>query len=249
MMLLLATTAQAQGFKMVTGEPLNTDHEKMEVRGRNGWLIKQKLHIGDRYFTTSVKRGAIRSWKSQSGFVNLIWTEHAAGRQAINYRLTDGTDTSEVLTLTKVSSRDLVIGSNPNALPNVITSITRIGTEDQQNNFSAAIYTSKNEDPWQLFLDNTNAQLHRDEYIGYVTRGDEYYSIVPVWQLEKKGKIRSIPFGSVGFEIRNKEGQTIAATNLMDNGEVYMGQGDRKEQFLMANVCAALLLQSNIAEN
>jgi hypothetical protein len=249
MLLLSGSSFAQQGFRMVTGEPLNSRQERLEVRGRNGILINQKLRIGDhKYFTTSVKRSAIRKWTSQSGFIDFIWTEHVVGRQSIHYRLTNGTDTSDVLTLTNIASNDLIIGSDPNALPNVVSSVMRIGTEDQKNNFSAALYLSKNDEPWQLFLDNTTAQLHREDYIGYVTRGDEYYSIVPVWKLEKKGKVRDIPFGEVGFEIRNKEGQTIAATSLMDNGEVYMGETDSKEQFLMANVCAALLLQTNIAE-
>lgn len=235
---------------MVTGEPLNAHHEVLDVKGRNGILIKQKLRVGeDRFYTTSVKRSAIRKWTSMSGFVDFIWTEHVEGKQSIHFRLTDGTDTSDVFSVSNIESRDLILGSNPNALPNVVSSVLRIGTENQRNNYSVAIYLKKGEEPWELFLDNTNSQLHREEYIGYVTRGEEYYSLVPTWQLEKKGKVRSIPFGSVGFEIRNKDGATVAATSLVDNGEVYLNPDmDKKEQFLMANVCAALLLQSNIAE-
>lgn len=246
-LMLLSLGSYAQGFDIVPGEPLNSNHETLNVKGRNGFLIKQKLTFG-KYYTTSVKRSAIRKWTSMSGFPNLVWTEHVEGKQAIHYRLCNGVDTSDVFTLSNISSRDLVIGRNPDALPNVITSIMRIGTEKQQNNFSVTIYTAKDEEPWELFLDNTNVQLHRNDYIGYVRRGQEYYSIVPVWKLEKKGKVRDMPFGSAGFEIRNINDETVAATSLIDNGKVYLAPRDEKENFLMANVCAALLLQSDISE-
>lgn len=246
-MLLISTYSFAGGFNLVTSEPLNSHHEVMDAKGRQGILIKQKLTFG-RYFTIKVKRSAIRKWTSASGFPNLIWTEHMEGRQTIRFSLCNGSDTSDVQMLTNVSSRDLVIGSDPNSVPNTVTSIMRIGTEKQQNNLSVVIYTSPAEEPWELFLDNTNVQLHRNDYIGYVRRGQEYYSIVPVWTLEKKGKVRDMPFGSAGFEIRNVDDKAVAAVSLIDNGKVYMGETNEKEQFLMANVCAALLLQSNIAE-
>jgi len=234
--------AYANGFKLVTSTPL----EESNVKGRQGLLIKQKLSFGN-YYTTSVKRGAFKSHTMMSGFPGFIWTEHMEGKQNIRFKLTDGIQSSEVFCATNVSSRDLVIGSNPNAAPNVITSVLRIGTEHQQNNFSVAIYTEANEQPWELFLDNTNSQLHRKDYIGYVTRGEEYYTIVPVWKIEKKnGKVAEMPFGSAGFEIQNAAGEAIAAVSLIDQGKVYMGAANEKERFLMANVCSALLLQSEL---
>jgi hypothetical protein len=245
--LFMNLSGYAQGFDIVPGEPLNSNHQTWNVKGRNGILIKQKLSFG-KYYTTSVKRSAIRKWTSASGLMHVIWTEHMAGRQTIRFALCNGTDTSDVQMLTNVSSRDLVIGTNPNSVPNTVTSILRIGTEKQQNNLSAVIYPARGEEPWELFLDNTNAELHRKDYIGYVRRGQEYYSVIPVWKLAKKGKIRDMPFGSAGFEIRNDKDETVAATSLMDNGKVYLAPTDEKENFLMASVCAALLLQSNINE-
>lgn len=189
---LLTLGSFAQGFDLVTGEPLQSHREIMSVKGRNGFLIKQKLTFGN-YYTTSVKRSAIRKWGSKYGFLDLVWTERVDGKQTIHYRLTNGKDTSDVFTLSRVHSRDLVIGADPDAFPNRVSSILRIGTDKQQNNFSVVLHMREGEDPWELFLDNTNSQLHREDYIGYVRRGQEYYSIVPVWRLEKKGQGKGYP--------------------------------------------------------
>ena len=63
----------------------------------------------------------------------------------------------------------------------------------------------------------------------------------------KDGKPAGILFGSVGFEIRNKEGKAVAAVSKIDKGVVYMQGSDEEERFLLANVCAALLMQEVIA--
>jgi hypothetical protein len=70
-----------------------------------------------------------------------------------------------------------------------------------------------------------------------------------VWQVEKKnGQVATMPFGSAGFEIKDKDGNVVAAVSLIDNGDVYLGPGTEDERLLYANACAALLLQSNINE-
>lgn len=245
---LLMLTMNVYGeMKLVTGAPLNSQQEEMPVKGRNGFLINQKLRFGA-YHTLSVKRSAIVKVKETFGIDNTIWTEHSDGKQTIHFRLTDDTYTSDVIATSRVSMNDLVIGRNPGNLPGPISSILRIGTGDQENNFSVAIYTLPGEKPWQLFLDNNSAELERKTYLGFVSRGDEYYTVAPVWQIERKGKTMKLPFGCAGFEIRNEHGDALAAVSLLNNGTVYMGKLDSKEQFLMANICAALLLQTNISE-
>lgn len=243
---LFSLAAAAQRFDLALSAPLDSAHDHFSVKGRNGILIKQKLSFGE-YATVKVKRGAIRKWTGSSGFPGFIWQEHMEGRQSIQFKLTDGTDTSDVTMVTNVSRHDLMIGSDPNALPNRVFPILTIGTDAQKNNLSTAIYTNTQEQPWELYLDNTDAQLRREKYIGYVYRGDEYYQIIPVWDIVYKGKKRSIPFGSAGFEILDADGNAKAAVSLMDDrGIVYLGKISREERFLLANICAALLLQSVI---
>ena len=86
------------------------------------------------------------------------------------------------------------------------------------------------------------------EYIGYLAQGKEkYYTIIPVRHMEgRDGQPAAIPFGSIGFEIRNKEGRAVAAVSKLDRGTVFLQTMDANERFLLANVCTALLLQEVI---
>lgn len=246
-LMLSTATVQAENFKIATGEPLHSQQQEMPAKGRMGILIKQKLSFGN-YHTTMVKRSAIRKWSGINGFVGMIWTEHMEGRQSIHFRLTNDTDTSDVMTVTNVRSNDLLIGSptGQRRIPGQLVSIFR-STDITQNNYSVSIVTRKGDEPWELFLDNSEAQIRRKQAAGYITRGNDYYTIEPVWRVEKKnGKIVDMPFGSPGFEIKDKDNNVMAAVSLIDNGKVYLGPGTEEEKFLFANACAALLLQSVI---
>lgn len=237
------------GFKIATGEPLRSQQQDLAVKGRMGIMIKQKLSFGD-YRTTMVKRSAIRKWTGIDGFPGMIWTEHMQGRQSIHFRLTNGDDTSDVMAVSRVQARDLLIGTaeGTRRLPGSLVALFK-STEIAQNNYSVSIVNKRGEEPWELFLDNSEAQLRRKQPAGFVRRGDDYYTIEPVWHVVKKnGKVAEMPFGSAGFEIKDKDMNVMAAVSMIDNGEVYIGPGTEAEKLLFANVCAALLLQENINE-
>ncbi|RYE21396.1 MAG: hypothetical protein EOP51_15695 [Sphingobacteriales bacterium] len=245
LLIVAAMGAQAENFKLAFGEPLHSQRDELTVKGRMGWLIKQKLTFGE-YRTAMVKRSAIRSWSTGTGFPGTIWVEHMEGRQSIHFSLVDSNNASDVIAVTNVKNNDLMIGSHPERIPGQLVSVFKYN-EVQQNNLSVAIYTQRDETPWQLFLDNTGAQVRRKDEVGYVMRGDSYYTIVPIWKMEKKnGQLANIPFGSAGYEIKDTNGKSVAAVSLIDNGKVYLGNANADERFLMANVCAALLLQSDI---
>src|SRR4051812_46379594 len=99
--LFSAATLSAKEFTIATGEPLHSMQQELAVKGRNGILIKQKLSFGS-YHTAQVKRSAIRKWTGITGFPGTIWTEHMDGRQSIRFRLTNGTDTSDAMSVTHV---------------------------------------------------------------------------------------------------------------------------------------------------
>ena len=67
-------------------------------------------------------------------------------------------------------------------------------------------------------------------------------------RLEKNGKSGEILAGSVGLEFHNPEGKPVAAVSLIDKGMVFLGKTTKEERFLLANLCAALLLQQEIGE-
>lgn len=244
-LLLLSLQGFSRGIRLVTSEPLNTTGQELTVKGRMGILIKQRLSFGD-FHTVSVKRSAVQKWTGYTGMPGFIWTEHIEGKQSIKFKLTNGTDTSEATAISRIDNTDLAFGTTSPTGP--VSSIFKVGTGDQSNNYSVAIYLNKTETPWELFLDNNDAQIQPQSYTGYIRRGEEYYTIAPVWTIERKGKVSKLPFGAAGFEIRDAEDKALAAVSLIDNGVVYLGQLEKHEKFLMANICAALLLQNNISE-
>ena len=98
-----------------------------------------------------------------------------------------------------------------------------------------------------MILDIQESQRRSKQYVGFLAKSkDDYYTIHPITSVEKNGKKGILPFGSVGFEIRNKAGVALAAVSLIDNGAVYISSTEPKERFLLANACSALLLHQTL---
>ncbi len=242
-LLLFASATWGKGLQLVPGEPLRSSATVHEVQGRQGFLIRQRLRFGP-YATTYVRRSAIRSWSGVTGVPGIFAAEHMQGRQSIRFSLTDGQDTAAAETVTNVRSTDLIIGERMNSLPNIVLDILATGTARQENNFSAFFATR--DASWELFLDNTAAQLRRSEPAGFLRGEAGYYTIVPVWEVSRKGKVAAMPFGAAGLEFRDEEGRTCAAVSLIDRGEVILPLIAGRDSLVLAAACSALLLQSVI---
>jgi hypothetical protein len=236
---------------------LNDDgFREMPVKGRNGFFIKQKLSIGD-YQTSSVKRSWTKGGTSRSGlgignptdpyYDNIISMEYTKRKQTVNFKIADASsNSSEVRCVTKFSSEELIEGNNPNSLLNIGIDLLR--GISSTNTFYAQIFINGQAKPWQLLLDNIAVQDKPGTYTGVVALDKEnYYSLAPVNKiLDNNGRARKILFGSIGLELRNRQNKTVAAVSFIDNGKVYMNTADKAEAFLLANICAALLLQQQI---
>lgn len=228
--------------------------EELAVKGRNGFFIKEKLSFGE-YKTTAVKRSWTKgsSWGFSApvahDWVERLNIEFVRRRQTVRFSLTDkhGNE-SEVTAFSRVRWTDLSIGNNPNSPVNIIGDILQIG-DGGTNTYAVRIFPARNEQPWEMLIDNNAAQRHAKTYTGLLARGkSDYYIITPVYKLlNKKGKAVSLPLGgSVGFEFRKPGGETVAAVSLIDNGIVYFGDLSANEKFLLANAVAALLLQQQL---
>jgi hypothetical protein len=230
--------------------------EELPVKGRQGFLIKQKLSFGE-FKTSTVKR----SWTKGSSWafgiplgndwvesLNIEWVRR---KQTVRFNLMDEKgNESEVTAFSKVKWRDLTIGNDPNSIVNIIGDIMKIGDEGT-NTYAVRIFPSKNEHPWEMLIDNNAAQANAKTYTGLLAKNkSEYYVVAPVYKLmNKQGKAISLPLGgSVGFEFRDKNGNTVAAVSLIDNGVVYFNKVTPQEKFLLANAVAALLLQQELDE-
>ncbi len=230
--------------------------EELAVKGRQGFLIRQKLSFGE-FKTTTVKRSWTKgsSWAFgiplANDWVESLNIEFVKRKQTVRFNLTDEKgNESEVTAFSKVQWRDLTIGNNPNSIVNIIGDIMKIGDEGT-NTYAVRIFPSKNEHPWEMVIDNNAAQRNAKTYTGLLAKSKtEYYTVAPVYKLmNKQGKAVALPLGgSVGFEFRDKEGNTIAAVSLIDNGVVYFNKVTPQEKFLIANAAAALLLQQQLDE-
>jgi hypothetical protein len=235
-----ACSTPQMAFNESTGSP----KESYAVKGRQGLKIRQKLSFGS-FQTTNIQRSWTRGSSSLYGVVGVLWASYEKRKQTFSFKLTDNQSrSSEVFCITEVRSEDLFVGRNPNSLFNILTNFS-MGPSD--NVFAADIYTGKAEGPWQLVIDNNKAQLESKTYVGYLAKdADNYYKVIPAREMKIRDKTGTMPFGSIGFEFRNRADQLVAAVSLINNGVVYFGQVNDEEKFLLANACSALLLQEVI---
>ena len=250
--------AQCHPAKMALNEDAWPAKEEYEVLGKKGIFSKERMQFG-KYHTTEVKRSWVKGTVSRFGlgegnvtdydYTNIISLDYIRRNQTIKFSMTDEANrASEVFCVSKFKTTELTIGNQPNSVLNIGIDVVKSILSHPDDKYYVQIYT-KAERPWELILDNVQTQLHPKTYVGFLSQGrDRYYTIVPVREMQgKDGKPAGILFGSVGFEIRNKEGKAVAAVSKIDKGVVYMQGSDEEERFLLANVCAALLMQEVIA--
>ncbi len=254
---IIALLTSCSTAKMAVDNSQWNNTQELSVKGRQGLLIKQKLSFGE-YKTISVKRSWTKGSSSFAGwawgrpgyddYARIIGIEFSKRKQSVRFELTDATgNESSVFCVTNARNENFVLGKNPNSLFNIATDIFGIG-DASENLFWVKIYLKNQEYPWELLLDNEAAQRNSKKYSGIIVQNrDNFYTIHPIYKLnDKNGKTRTMPIGSVGFEIRTKSGKPLAAVSLIDNGVVYMNEASGEEKFLMANICTALLLQQQI---
>jgi hypothetical protein len=232
-------------FKIAVSNDLNSAAE-MPVKGRNGIMINQKLSFGN-YYTSKINRSWTEGSEQNLGPMKVLWANYSQKRQSLHFTLNDNANNkAEVFCLSKVGAEDYTVGKNPNSIVNIMADVLGVGGRSESN-FIVSIFLNKESNPWEIHLDNQSAQLNRKTYIGYLAQNkDNYYTIHPITALERDGKKGNILAGSVGFEIKDKTGKALAAVSMLDRGIVYLAETNPKEKFLLANTCAALLLQENI---
>ncbi|WP_029034602.1 hypothetical protein [Salinimicrobium terrae] len=228
------------------------------VKGRQGLLINQKLKFGD-YKTSSVKRSWTRSGNTRvdliSGQVadpsypNLVAMDYADSEQSFYFSLSDPFgNAADVYAVSEFHAEDLQIGDNPNSVINILEDIFG-GSGFSENLFYLQVFLNDEVKPWQLLLDNHAAQITPEDYSGFFALTEEkFYALQPITHINGKKGVEKIIAGSIGYEIFNSKGESVAAVSLIDNGEVYLHTDDPSERLLLSSLCAALLLQEDIAQ-
>lgn len=237
--------------------PPDLKKEPLAVKGRQGLLINQKLSFAE-FQTSRVKRSWTKGGNSRVSYpiinpVNLMYIdfiskEYIDRNQTFSFQMSDSfNNQSDVYGASNFNAQNLMIGSNPNSIVNILEDIYG-RTDFSENIFYLQVFLNDDTQPWELLLDNQASQANK-KYIGFFAKGDDhYYTLKPLTKLETKQGPRSILMGSVGFEILNQDNDVIAAVSLIDSGLVYLFTEVPSERFLMANLCAALLLQENISQ-
>jgi hypothetical protein len=150
----------------LTGTDWN-EKEMLEVQGRQGLLIKQRLSFGQ-YATQKVDR----SWTKESSWsigtarrtlnvpeaTNIISLDHINRKQTLRFAAESASGAwADVYAATKVQTRELRIGEGNNPYDFTID-LTRIFSKNSNNLFYVQIYLDGNRQPWQLVLDNEVSQ-------------------------------------------------------------------------------------------
>lgn len=233
--------------------------ETMDVKGRQGLMINQKLEFGE-YRTGTVKRSWTRGGNtridlpfgtvSNPDYPSLLSIDYVNRNQAFYFQLHDTHgNISDVYSTSSYNSQDLQIGNNPNSIINILEDI--FGSANYSEDlFYLQLYVNDETKPWQLLLDNHAAATFAKKYQGVFALDEKtYFTLKPLTKvLGSKGPKEVWTEDSMGFEIFNSSDESVGAVFLPNNGKVYLHTNDTKERFILANLSAALLLQENIAE-
>lgn len=256
MMMVIFSVLGCKPVKIAVSDELKQNSDEYAVKGRQGLLIKQKLAFGE-FRTNVVKRSWTKGSSMHTGFgfgypgrydqTNIFSIDYSNKRQTIFFSLQDGNqNASEVYCTSRFNARDFSLGNNPNSILNIVLDVLGKGGSSEDN-YYVQIYTAPNEKPWQMMIDNQAAQAQPKKYTGVLAKdAHHFYTIKPVTKLDVGGKTGNMLGGSSGFEFLNEKGIPAGAVSLIDNGIVVIGKVSAEERFLLANACAALLLQEHI---
>ncbi|WP_207492820.1 hypothetical protein [Aridibaculum aurantiacum] len=251
------TATHCTPAKMALAEENWLSKKEYPVEGRKSIFSKERMNFGE-YYTTTAKRSWTQGTSARSGwtkgnamdpgFENIISVEYINRRQTLRFELADDKgNQSEVFCVSKFKAEDLLIGKNPNNLLNIASEVL-LNIEPSESKYYVQIHTSRGKGPWQLVFDNQSWQRRPKQAAGVVALNKEdFYSLVPVTQMQRKdGTAANMPFGAIGIEVRNKQDKPVAAVSMINKGVVYLSDVPVEERFLLANICAALLMQEQI---
>lgn len=222
--------------------------ESFPVKGTQGWMINQKLKFGD-YETTRVKRSWTRGGNTRIDvpvggtptYPNLISYETSGRHQNYAFQMSDRHGNfSDVYATSNFRSKDLNFGKSDSFFGITLSS---------ENIFYLQLFLNIDAQPWQLMLDNDASQIAAKRYRGVFAQDEKnFYTLEPITKVQGETGPTELIGGSIGYEIVNPKNELVAAVSLVNGGNVYFNTKDPKERFLMAGLCAALLLQEDLTQ-
>src|SRR5262245_9753527 len=137
---------------MSVSDDLKTSHDEYEVKGANGFFIKQKLSFGE-YKTDHVKRSWTKGSSEFSGFgfgypgtenyTNIISTEYIHRKQTVFFSLGDVSQKkSEVYCTSRFNAKEFTLGRSENSVLNIVLDIFGKGGSSESK-YYVQIYTAE----------------------------------------------------------------------------------------------------------
>ncbi|WP_345953144.1 hypothetical protein [Mucilaginibacter sp. PAMB04168] len=222
------------------------------VEGRTQTVLQKKpLRFGE-FYTTSLKTSSKKSsvyttdldGRLAQRHQNTLGLLHERSQSSRRFRLSNGRGPEwQVYTFTHLNASSYFVGRNLELNFSWLLKSLGLGNKTE-NSYYVQVFEPGADRPWELLLDMDAIDLNAKNYMGYFALNDEeYYTIKPVLHVMGKNGPSRIPFGLVGYEISNAEGKAVAAVSAINKGVVYLQDSLMPhERFLMANLCAALLL-------
>lgn len=213
---------------MVLQDSFKSSATEYLVKGRTGWTKKKPMSFGP-YLATSVKRG----WTSTYNIPFVV--KFQGSKHKISFDMSKGTTyQASTYALGKIKSRELPI----------LGGLMRIPLK-YESYFAGAIQLSKDE-IYHFAIPLPFENTFDGEEVGVLELENETFEIFKIRQLEGQMKFKYNELS--GFEIR-KDGVPVAAVQKINKDKIWISQTvTEKEQFLLANLCGAILLMKNLED-
>lgn len=227
--ILLMTIAACTTPHMMVDRELKSNTPAWNVKGKQGWIINQKLSFGP-YATGKVSRGWTRSYDIP------FFVRFRGSKEKFHFEQKGPEGSLIVHTVQSLKAKEIDFLKGYFSIP-----------LDFQDAFSGTIGTEKDPGKWTFVVNNPNDQYFGETSEGYLSNGNELYKIHEVRQNSKK---RDTKWGLIfGYEVF-RNGKVIAGIETINNGRVWIDKNlNEEETQVMAAFAAALLLRSELDLN
>ena len=214
---------------LVLNNDLKEKTEVMQVKGKQGFRIKQVISYGE-FETSKVKR----SWTTSYN-IPLIVTFKGA-KQKLSYLQVDGKrNVAEVFGASVYSEKEI----------GWLSEYFKIQL-DYKSYYTGTIALDKGTNNWDYIIFNPNTAHWNNVTRGFARNGSEEIEIKGVKKL--KGQASFMNLDVYGYEFI-KNGRSIGAVSIVNNGRVWMRTDlDDETRLVLASLSSGLMLRDNIEE-
>jgi len=210
-------------------EDLKTDAAVYEVKGRQGWLVNQRLSFGE-FQTGKVNR----SWTKGYDFPFIV--RFTGAKEKLSYSLQDAVgNEAEIFCLGKLREQELTLFHEYFDI--------NIKAKDA---FTGSVVIDETLS-YDFYMANLNQNNWFREAKGWLQGEGISIEIRPIQQLAN-GQ-RSLDMQVPGFEFVLQE-EVIGAVEVINNGRIWLSNNLNPDQkIVLASVASALLLRSELQEH